>query len=93
MKKILNFIFSRVMVVGILILFQIGIIIWVIWKLSNYFLYFYIFCMFISIVTVIYLVSKDENPSYKLGWAILIMIFPLFGGLFYIISGDRKAHV
>lgn len=90
MKKILNFIFSRVMVVGILILFQIGIIIWVIWKLSNYFLYFYIFCMFISIVTVIYLVSKDENPSYKLGWAILIMIFPLFGGLFYIISGSNR---
>ena len=90
MKKILNFVFSRMVIVGILILFQVGIIVWVIWKLSNYFLYFYIFCMFISIVTILHLISKNDNPSYKLAWAIPIMIFPLFGGLFYIIAGNNK---
>lgn len=91
MKKILNFIFSRIMIVSVLILFQLGIIIWVIWRLSNYFLYFYIVCMLISIFTVIHLVSKNDNPSYKLAWAIPIMLFPLFGGLFYIIEGSNKS--
>ena len=90
MKKVLKFIFSRMVIVGVLIVFQIGVIIWVVWKLSNYFFYFYIFCMLISIITVIYLVSKNENPSYKLAWAIPIMLFPLFGGLFYLIAGKNK---
>lgn len=90
MKKILNFIFSRMVIVGILILFQLGIIISIIWRLSNYFVYFYIFCMLMSIVIVIHLVSKNENPSYKLAWAIPILSFPLFGGLFYIIAGNNR---
>lgn len=90
MKRVLNFIFSRVAIVGILILLQIGLIISIIWRLSNYFLYFYIFCMLISIAIVIHLVSKNENPSYKLAWAIPIMMFPLFGGLFYIIAGNNR---
>ncbi|MBE6023975.1 MAG: cardiolipin synthase [Cellulosilyticum sp.] len=90
MKKFLNFIFSRMVIIGILILFQVSIIIWVIWRLSNYFLYFYVFCMLISIVAVIHLVSKNDNPSYKLAWSVPIMLFPLFGGLFYIIAGNNK---
>ena len=90
MKKIINFIFSRIMIVGVLLLFQLGIIIWVIWRLSNYFVYFYIACMILSIVTVIHLVSKNDNPSYKLAWAIVIMLLPLFGGIFYILEGSNK---
>lgn len=90
MKKLLNSIFSRVVIVGILILFQLGIIIFAIWKLSSHFWYFYIACMLISIGIVIHLVSKNENPSYKLAWAIPIMMFPLFGGLFYIIAGNNR---
>lgn len=81
MKKILNLIFSRMTIVGMLILLQVGIIISVLWKLSNYFVYFYIICVLISVIVVIHLVSKNENPSYKLAWAIPIMLFPVFGGL------------
>ncbi|MBP3887049.1 MAG: cardiolipin synthase [Cellulosilyticum sp.] len=90
MKKILNFIFSRIMIVGLLILFQLGLIVWVIWRLSSYFLYFYIVCMLISILTIIHLVSKSVNPSYKLAWTITIMTFPLFGAGFYILEGSNK---
>ena len=78
MKKILNFMFNRMVIVGLLILFQIGILISVIWKLSNYFIYFYIICVILSMVVVLHLISKDENPSYKLAWAIPIMVFSIF---------------
>lgn len=91
MKKILNFIFSRMVIVGLLILFQVAILISVVWKLSNYFIYFYILCVLISMVVVVHLISKDDNPSYKLAWAIPIMMFPLFGGLFYILAGNNKS--
>ena len=90
MKKILNFIFSRMTIVGMLILLQVGMILSVIWKLSNYFIYFYAGCVIISLIVVIHLVSKNVNPSYKLAWAVPIMVFPVFGGLFYIIAGNNR---
>lgn len=77
-------------IVGMFILLQIGILISVIWKLSSYFIYFYITCVLISVIVVIHLVSKNENPSYKLAWAIPIMLFPVFGGFFYIIAGNNR---
>ena len=43
-----------------------------------------------SVIVVLHLVSKNENPSYKLAWAIPIMLFPLFGGFFYIIAGNNR---
>lgn len=90
MKKILNFIFSRMTIVGMFILLQIGIMIFVIWKVSSYFIHFYITCVLISVIVVIHLVSKNENPSYKLAWAIPIMLFPVFGGFFYIVAGNNR---
>lgn len=39
---------------------------------------------------VVYLVSKDDNPEFRIGWIIVILIFPLFGGLFYFSFGDKK---
>lgn len=91
MKKTLNIIFSRMVVVGLSILFQIGLIIAVIVKLSDYFVYFYGICVLISLLVVMHVVSKNENPSYKLAWAIPILTFPVFGGLLYLISGKNKA--
>lgn len=91
MKKFLNLIFSRMAVVGLLILLQLGVIITVIVKLSDYFVYFYGICILLSIIVIMHLVSKNDNPSYKLAWAIPILSFPLFGGLFYIIAGKNKA--
>lgn len=82
--------FSRTIVVGFSILLQLGLLILVIWKLTTYFVYFYMFSIILSVVTVIYLISKNENPSYKLAWAIPILLFPVFGGIFYIIAGSRK---
>ena len=90
MRRVLNFIFSRMVIVGLLILFQLALIIGVIWKLSNYFVYFYIVSVLVSIIVVIRLVSKKDNPSYKLAWAIPIMLFPVFGGFFYLLAGNSK---
>ena len=34
----------------------------------------------LSIVIVLYLVRKDENSAYKIGWIVLIGLLPLLGG-------------
>ena len=39
----------------------------------------------VSIIAVLYIVSKRDKGAYKTAWAILILAFPLFGGLMYLL--------
>ncbi|MFV0496737.1 MAG: cardiolipin synthase [Candidatus Fimivivens sp.] len=43
-----------------------------------------------SIVAVLYIVSKYDNPDYKLAWVILILMVPILGGLIYLLSGNKR---
>lgn len=43
----------------------------------------------LSFIAVIFLVCKDDNPSYKICWIILILAFPIFGGLLYLFAGNK----
>lgn len=45
----------------------------------------------ISTITVIIVVNLDKNPAYKLAWTILILTFPLFGGLMYITASMQSS--
>lgn len=38
----------------------------------------------ISLLVVIFVVNRRQNPAYKLIWSIMILSFPLFGGLMYL---------
>ena len=42
----------------------------------------------LSFVIVVWLVRKYDNPTYKITWIIIILLFPLFGGLFYLFWGN-----
>lgn len=88
MRKIIDLLFSRVVIVGLLILFQAAVLVMLIWRLSNYFVFVYGVLLLLSILVTLWLVNKDDNPSYKLAWIIPIMAFPLFGGLFYLLFGN-----
>ena len=90
MNKILKFLFSRTVIVGFLILLQLVTLIYAIWELSESFVYLYVFFVALSVVVVIYIVSRNDNPSYKLAWTILVLLVPLFGGLLYLIFGGNK---
>lgn len=90
MKKTLKFLFSRMFIVGILLLIQATILGLVIWKLSEYFVYVYATFAFISMMVVLYIVNRTDNPSYKLAWTIPILLFPVFGGLFYLLFGGKQ---
>ena len=43
---------------------------------------------------VIYMINQPVNPSFKITWILLVMIFPLFGTVFYVFvqvnPGSRK---
>lgn len=41
----------------------------------------------LSVLVVLYIIKSDINPVYKIPWMVVIMIFPLFGGVIYIVYG------
>ncbi len=90
MKKVWKFFTSRVFITGLLIAVQAAILVLSIAFLSNYFFYLYLGFSLLSIVIVIYIVVKRDNPMYKLAWVIPILLFPVFGGLLYLMFGKRN---
>lgn len=90
MKKVLKVIFSRLFIVGILITIQLGVLGFAVWSLSEKFIYLYFFFIILSMAVVIYIISRKDNPSYKLAWTIPVLLQPVFGGLFYLIFGGNK---
>lgn len=89
MKKFLGKIIGdRRIAGGILLILQAFIVIWGISKIFLHFPWFEVFCNILSIIIVIWIVRKNDNPAYKIPWIILILIFPLFGGLFYLAWGN-----
>ena len=45
----------------------------------------------VSIIAVLYIVSKRDKGAYKTAWAILILTFPLFGGLMYLLFNFQSS--
>ena len=89
-QKILKVLFSRMVIVGLLLAVQFGIIVFGIWQLADYFYYLYAAFFVISIAAVLWIMSRQDNPAYKLAWVIPILLFPAFGGLFYLFFGTNK---
>ncbi len=68
------------------ILVFIGLIQW----FSHYFAVFYGFNILVSLVAVISILNNKSKPAYKMAWIIPIMLFPIFGVLFYLSFGGNK---
>ena len=90
MKKLFHFLFSRVFAVSFLILLQLLIIVLAIWNLSANYVYYYAINVLLSLIIVIWLINKNSNPSVKLPWVIIILLVPVFGGVFYLLFGSAN---
>lgn len=90
-KKFNEIVFSRMVVVGILLLTQLALIMLAVLRLSRYFAALYGCFLLISVIIALYIINSDMNPSYKMAWIIPILIFPILGGTFYIIF--KNSHL
>ena len=45
----------------------------------------------INILVLLFLISKDDNPSYKLIWIVVILGIPMIGGILYVLFGNKRA--
>lgn len=92
MKNLLKTLLGRVGIVGFLIFLQLLILILFMINFQNYFVYFYSTCSVLSLVCIFFIVNNNSNPGYKMAWIIPILIFPIFGGIFYILFGSKYVH-
>ncbi|MDR2601291.1 MAG: cardiolipin synthase [Spirochaetaceae bacterium] len=49
----------------------------------------------LSVIVSVHILNKNNKPAYKITWIFLILTFPLFGGLFYMIfylQSDPKKY-
>ena len=44
----------------------------------------------LSLVAILFVIKSDMNPSYKIGWVLLIAVLPILGGLMYVIFGNKR---
>ncbi|MGI6085817.1 MAG: cardiolipin synthase [Acetivibrionales bacterium] len=94
MKKVLRVLCGRLVVMAVLMIFQIVFLILLTVKLSTSFIFLYFVFGLLSLVVVFFIASQRSNPAHKLAWVIPILIFPVFGGLLYVLlrshGGNKK---
>lgn len=91
-KKILKFLFSRLVIFSLLIALQLFLLIFLLIKFSEGTIFIQLALEIISLAAVIWLVNKKDNPSYKIAWVIVVLAFPLLGGVFYLMWGNKGVH-
>ncbi len=47
---------------------------------------------FISFCVSVYIISKKDKGAYKLTWIFLVLLFPVFGGLFYLMFNFQLSY-
>lgn len=80
---------SQLTIVALFVLLQIALFLWMINYAASFWQWNLIFIS-LSAVTVFILITKDDNPAYKLLWIIPILSFPVFGGAFYLFYRQRN---
>lgn len=88
-QKNKSFFSKRILMVVLLMAVQAAILVLGIWYVSDYAVYWNIGLTVLSILVVVYIVNQKKNPSYKLAWIIAILVFPVFGGLLYVLYGTQ----
>lgn len=90
MNKLLKKVFSRTVVTALLIVIQVAWLAALLLQLGNSLPAIQTVLRILSIVAILFLIKSDMNPSYKIGWILLIAVLPILGGLMYVIFGNKR---
>ena len=87
MKKILNKLLSRMVITCFLVVLQLAVMIFGIIILQERYIYISGILKLLSVIVVFHLITKDTNPMIKMAWMVPILLFPVLGGLMYVLYG------
>ena len=90
MKKLVSLLFHRAVLVGLFLVIQIATLVVMLLNFNNLFLPLYGVCFALSLFAVFWITGRSGEPAYKIAWIVPILVFPIFGGLFYLLFGGNK---
>ena len=86
LKKILG---SRVPLLAFLVVLQIALLVLGIYRAALYYSLTWLITL-ISLVIAVYVINKDEDSSYKIGWCFLVLALPFVGSVLFLVCFGRK---
>lgn len=91
MKKLVRFVMSRLFISVVLIILQLILIFNLYNRFINYISWARIMT-YVSIILCLWVVFHKQEPEYIIGWLVIIMAFPLYGAVFYILFGKKPLN-
>ena len=91
-RKLYKIVFSRLVIVVFLLAVQVIWFLIFLMRLSHYSVGINIFFTILSALALLHIINRKDNPAFKLAWAVPVLMFPLLGGLLYLLFGTRKTQ-
>ncbi len=89
-SKIFSIIFNRLTVVIAAIVVQLVFFLLIILRLSDYEHWINLSFRALTILMIVYVIWKDGNPEYKIGWIVFMALFPEVGAILFLVFGEKK---
>lgn len=86
LKKLL----SRTAITAVIIFVQIVWIVALLLRLGDALPVLNYVLRLLSVIAILHVIKNDMDPSYKVSWVLFIGLLPLFGGLMYVLFGNKR---
>jgi len=90
LTKGLNRIFNPMVIIGLLIVIQAIYIGEFVFNLAVYSPYISLMLTIGAVIMALYVIWRDDNPVYKMGWLMIICLLPIMGVLLYLFFGNKR---
>ena len=81
--------YVRAVILALLFLLQIAVFVMIVSYGASYFWIYSALELLSAIITII-LITRNDNPSYKTAWIVVIMALPIFGICIYLVFGGNS---
>lgn len=82
--------FSRFVIVSLLILFQLALLFMTAVRFTEYFVFYWLASFLLALGLTLAIVKRKDTAEYKIAWLATVLLIPVFGGMMYLIfSGNR----
>ncbi len=91
-RKLIRILFNRNTLFILLLLIQAAFFVLTVLFLSQHFVEIYAALLVLNLILAVYISNTPENPSYKMPWFLLMLVFPLYTGLAYLLIKTDAGH-
>ena len=88
--KAINKIFNRLTITVTLILVQMAWFALLILTLADQANWIYMGFTVLGALMSLFIIWRDDNPEYKMGWILLVCLLPILGVTMYIFFGNKR---